>query len=709
MADENLLDATYGNFGPAIDAPTFVSTFSIAGKDIYEQAENAKKALDKVRLETDGLSGRAKELGDNLVAQWESIADDYQKQADKLTELNKEVLKTQANYAYLSADVLNTLTSDEIYKIGFEGVVDIIAAKLKEMGLDITDEKGNLHEDIYDIISTAIKSDADLLEKLTRSSKSIGKLISDDDIKGIKAFARAFGMTVEEAKKLGEQFDYLTQAMGMMNVEETTEYYEKLSSVFSELASNANLTASEINTILTTSELKDLIPYLTGEGGSDAVLKELFKRLYGGGQDIHTENALYDAAMDASTDSFVEYLKTQDGGADFVNLINEKGYKTLLSIREDYGELNEEQKKLYLGFLGNINYTYKKDLTAAETSSTYLKTQLEDQINNLQEQKDALSQINDERKKELELIKAKEALENAKKERKRVYRAGVGFVYEADEEAIATAQENLENLNTEKVQENLQLQIDMLQQQKDILEALPNKEQLEQQKKIYDLWAAGAETKGSLASVAAKVTALGEAYDTATGTFNLGTKTQDYFNTPEEDAKRETSEEHTDPLAKVNGNSDTLVFYVENITKLLAKRWNMKLPENPSEARGTDGEKNANGTTSFGGGKALINELGTEAIITPGGTLTALPSKTGIVPADITKNLWSLGEIAPTLVARLSSLNQKTLAGNAGNTTYEEGQYFDNFTMNVYPAKGDDFSKILEQAKAQMKLTRHNN
>lgn len=709
LGKDGLLNATYGKLGPTPNGPDFVSTFSIAGKDIYEQAENAKKALDKVRLETDGLSGRAKKFGDNLVAQWESIADDYQKQADKLTELNKKVLKTQVNYAYLSADVLNTLTADEIYKIGFEGVVDIIAAKLKEMGLDITDEKGNLHEDIYDIISTAIKSDADLLEKLTRSSKSIGELISDDDIKGIKAFARAFGMTVEEAKKLGEQFDYLTQAMGMMNVEETTEYYEKLSSVFSKLASNANLTASEINTILTTSELKDLIPYLTGEGGSDAVLKELFKRLYGGGQDIHTENALYDAAMDASTDSLVEYLKTQDGGTDFVNLINEKGYKTLLSIREDYDELNEEQKRLYLGFLGNINYTYKKDLTAAETSTTYLKTQLEDQINNLQEQKDALSQINDERKKELELIKAKEALENAKKEKKRVYRAGVGFVYEADEEAIATAQENLENLNTEKVQENLQLQIDMLQQQKDILEALPNKEQLEQQKKIYDLWAAGAETKGSLASIAAKVTALGEAYDAAAGTFNLGTKTQDYFNTPEEDAKRETSEEYTDPLAKVNGNSDTLVFYVENIAKLLAKRWNMELPENPSEARGTGGEKNANGTTSFGGGKALINELGTEAVITPQGTVTALPSKTGIVPADVTKNLWTLGEVAPTLIAKLSSLNQGTPSGNVGNTTYEEGQYFDHFVMNVYPAKGDDFSKILEQARAQAKLTRHNN
>ena len=106
---------------------------------------------------------------------------------------------------------------------------------------------------------------------------------------------------------------------------------------------------------------------------------------------------------------------------------------------------------------------------------------------------------------------------------------------------------------------------------------------------------------------------------------------------------------------------------------------------------------------------ALINELGTEAVITPGGTLTALPSKTGIVPADITRNVWALGEVAPTLVAQLSSLNQKALTGNAGNTTYEEGQYIDNLTMNVYPTKDYDMDKLLSEARAKAKLTRHNN
>ena len=60
-----------------------------------------------------------------------------------------------------------------------------------------------------------------------------------------------------------------------------------------------------------------------------------------------------------------------------------------------------------------------------------------------------------------------------------------------------------------------------------------------------------------------------------------------------------------------------------------------------------------------------MNELGTEAIITPAGTLTALPSATGIVPADITKNLWQLGELSPGLLKALSgSLSQGNLLKN---------------------------------------------
>ena len=718
----------------------YIKSLSIAGNSIVEQLDNAKKVLEKV----------GSTEGGDLAQKWEKVVDEYQKQVNKQTELNNELLSTQVDYAYLTSDILNTKSRDEIRELGMEGVVKIIRDELISQGVGVVDKNGVIHQDAYDAIVKKIRSDSTLSDYITKDIRSIGDLISKDDIRGIESFARAFGLTTEAAKELGKQFGYLTQSMGLMNVQETTEYYEKLSTVFSNLSSNVALTAEQINSLLTTSELKDLLPYLMNQDDPDALIKELYKRIYGGGQDVHMENALYDATMGMSTDKFREYLQNK-GLKEYVAEIDKGGYTTLSQIRDVVKEFDETdpRRQAFLEYLETINYTYSKDLTALEKPSEYIKSQLEEQINNLQEQKDALSQINDEREKELNLIKEKQALEDARKEKRRVYRAGVGFSYESNEEAIAEAQKNLENLNTQKRQEDLQAQIDALQMQKNIIEALPNQAQLEQTKKIWELWAADKGTKGSLASVTEGVTMLADAYTNATKEMNVASKTLEKWNTPGEESGQKTSEEKTNPLIKLSESqieyTKALVSNVDDIRNILLGKhtknfqnmldfvnknnmlqgdyarwgemfraagilneWN-SLSDKEKEVIRSQANTRAGGDISFQGGKALINELGTEAVITPGGTLTALPSKTGIVPADITRNVWALGEVAPTLVAQLGSLTQKTLSGNAGNTTYEEGQYFDNFTMNVYPAKGDDLSKILEQARAQMRLTRHNN
>lgn len=721
----------------------YIKSLSIAGNSIVEQLDNAKKVLEKVRSTEDTEDG-------DLAQKWEKVVDEYQKQVNKQTELNNELLSTQVDYAYLTSDILNTKSRDEIRDLGMEGVVKIIRDELISQGVGVVDEQGIIHQDAYDAIVKKIRSDSTLSDYITKDIRSIGDLISKDDIRGIESFARAFGLTTEAAKELGKQFGYLTQSMGLMNVQETTEYYEKLSTVFSNLSSNVALTAGQINSLLTTSELKDLLPYLMNQDDPDALIKELYKRIYGGGQDVHMENALYDATMGMSTDKFREYLQNK-GPKEYIAEIDKGGYTTLSQIRDAVKEFDETdpRRQAFLEYLETINYTYSKDLTALEKPSEYIKSQLEEQINNLQEQKDALSQINDEREKELNLIKAKQALEDARKEKRRVYRAGVGFSYESNEEAIAEAQKNLENLNTQKRQENLQTQIDALQMQKDIIEALPNQAQLEQTKKIWELWAADKGTEGSLASVTEGVTMLADAYTNATNRMNMRAKTEGVLNTPDEKSSMQTSDKNTNPVITLSETqieyTKALVSNVDDIRNILLGKhtknfqnmldfvnknnmlqgdyarwgemfraagilneWN-SLSDKEKEAIRSQANTRAGGDISFQGGKALINELGTEAVITPGGTLTALPSKTGIVPADITRNVWALGEVAPTLVAQLGSLTQKTLSGNAGNTTYEEGQYFDNFTMNVYPAKGDDLSKILEQARAQMRLTRHNN
>ena len=730
--------------GKTYNGPEQIDSIQIRGSDIEEVFQNAQKILKEVRK-------KYSETDKNLVSAWETIVSDLSKQLDNQKKLNAELLSTQVDYAYLTSNILNTKSRDEIRDLGMEGVVKIIRDELIAQGVGVVDEQGIIHQDAYDAIVKKIRSDSTLSDYISKDIRSIGDLISKDDIQGIEAFARAFGLTTKAAKELGKQFGYLTQSMGLMNVQETTEYYDKLSTVFSNLSSNVALTAEQINSLLTTSELKDLIPYLMNQDDPDALIKELYKRIYGGGQDIHMENALYDATMNMSVDKFRKFL--QDSGLnDYVDELDKAGYTTLAQVRDTVKEFGQTdpRRQAFLKYLETINYTYSKDLTALEKPSEYIKSQLEDQINSLQEQKDALSQINDEREKELNLIKAKQALEDARKEKRRVYRQGVGFVMESNEEAIAEAQKNLENLNIQKRQEDIQTQIDALQLQKDILEALPNQAELNQTKKIWELWAADKGTKGSLASVTEGVTMLADAYTNATNQMNMRAKTEGFLNSPKENSGMQTSDQSTNPIVTLNDTqieyTKTLVSSVDDIKNFLLygtkseyfqemmdfvkdknlmrgdyarwgqvfgtygvlDKWN-SLTDEEKEAIRQQANTRAVGDISFQGGKALINELGTEAVITPGGTLTALPSKTGIVPADITRNVWALGEVAPTLVAQLGSLTQKTLSGNAGNTTYEEGQYFDNFTMNVYPAKGDDLSKILEQARAQMRLTRHNN
>ena len=476
--------------------------------------------------------------------------------------------------------------------------------------------------------------------------------------------------------------------MGMMTPSEVLSYYETLDNIFSDLAGNANLSQENIQKIFSDSNYADLIPYVTQ--GSDALLSALYSRLLGGEKDRVYANALW-ASIIGNTDLFSKFSESLS--EDQKKFLSAAGIKTFQALADEIAAGTIKDTKLIQKaneFVSQWNIEYKKDLEGTNKLIQYQTSELEKQISNLQEQKDALSTINDERKKELEYIKARNALETAKKTKKRVYRSGVGWTFEVDEEAISTAVENLENLNVERRQNELQLQINQLEAYKSILQSLPNQEEQEQLRKLWEQMAGDDKTAGSFASVASATEALVGKYKNATeelDSYALWISAQ------------QKKEEILDESVKGEGK-----------TKIPVEIKNNKSGYNwLYGAVGSMTNKKATGVTSFAGGNVLLNELGTEAVITPGGTLTALPSKTGIVPADITRNVWALGEVAPTLVARLNSLTQKIPAVNYGNTTYEEGQYFDNFTMNVYPTKDYDMDKLLMEARAKVRLTKHNN
>lgn len=113
---------------------------------------------------------------------------------------------------------------------------------------------------------------------------------------------------------------------------------------------------------------------------------------------------------------------------------------------------------------------------------------------------------------------------------------------------------------------------------------------------------------------------------------------------------------------------------------------------------------NASGTLSFRGGHSLINENGLESIITPQGTITSLPAKSGIVPADLTRNLWTLGEVAPNLIARLTGSNLQTTANSTTNDNSIKVQNL-NATFNT---KNDfDGRQFWSDVRSQIVLSKN--
>lgn len=738
----------------------FYSTQTLA-----EQAKNLKKTIDQLKDAEDETSRKTLLI-------LEDYYDDVLKKISKQESLDKELLEGGIlPTSYLKSGI-ESLKPSELSDLGIEGAIKQIAESIGEMGYSVFDESRKVYANFYDAIKKYLK-DQDIYQYLEYGTQNLSEMIKTGNVERLQQFANTFHITTDEAKKMSEQFGYLTIQMGNMTPSEVTEYYENLTNIFEKLNSTSGFTGDVLSTIFNDSTYSDLVPYALQ--GAEALQKALNERLFGGSRDILMKNAIADSILGNSS-IFDDFYKKM--GTEIQDKLKSNGVTSLIGLKDYINALPDgdadksELQKEFENYLRAMNveyydYEYFNRLSDAQTKI------MSEQISNLEQQKEALGQINDEREKELNLIKARQKLEDAKKEKKLVYRAGVGFVAEGDSEAIKSAQEELDQLDTEKQQENIQLQIDSITRMKEILEGLPEEKTLEEAKNIIKEFAGKEGVGNSLITVTSNIVSTFEdakkSIDMFKAAFNSGgngeggngeggngIKGKENGNLVYSGNKAFMADEDTGVKSKkgrnfkvkINGKSfkvetgDTVdnveidesykkdygntpiagrsVYYYNGRPLIKGNgngRWYViskrQLSDN-SEIQGLLDDMGikssyASGTLSHVGGNALINENGTEGIITPGGTLTALPSKTGIVPAEITKNLWALGEVAPTLVARLGSLNQKTLSGNAGNTTYEEGQYFDNFTMNVYPAKGDDFNKILEQARAQMRLTRHNN
>lgn len=769
---------------------------------------------------------------------------------------------------------------------------------------NITDKTGKklsmTLSDLKKLVSSkgGIAELGDMLGKTGEQLNKIVDQINSADEGKIATIAHSLNMTVEEFEKANKNgdFNFFTTGMAVENLDAFIDRVDKLNGYLAELATNGKLSAESLESIV--KNYAFLMHGANGSFGAENILDNLAE-LYAEGSESTIAQALAGKFQKkAVTDETWWNAWTQsDLGKEFIekNPLN----TTFTSFSDAMASMTKEEKQSYVDyvkslFATDLNKEIQEKLIEWQTKA------YETEISNLESIRDSLDDVNKQREKELELIKAKEALENASKEKNRVYRAGVGFVYTTDQEAVKSAQEKVDELERQQDKDNIQYQIDSLQQQKEILENLENNKQLENlttfvekiQKALgedgsnlfnsvltengefrtnmietiadgivrsaakvkeeeeikateeakekyvkagqeYDKfmsenehilkdpnnpayaftrseWLKKAQALQEARSAynnASNVRSIDDVSDIKAGWENVNTNLYKekvgsqvgvfddsfdwnavreaaavgaiggtafgangaafgatlsragaaigqlnkvitgadiYMSEESPEANGESFTKHM--IGKNRSKKDKYVIghydsesrewqfssYGDDIDTVKSKMqpydilindWNSGFYQdravfmdsnrkfrwvNADEGKiyaNNWAEEFASGTLSAPGGRSLINENGLESIITPSGTITSLPAKSGIIPSDLTRNLWALGEVAPNLIARLGGNNLQT---NNSNSSTDNSINIQNLDATFNTQSDFDGHRFLTDLRNQVILTANN-
>lgn len=134
------------------------------------------------------------------------------------------------------------------------------------------------------------------------------------------------------------------------------------------------------------------------------------------------------------------------------------GYKNEVLDSDNGNTTSTKANELSNQLQQQIDY-YKMLLEAVEIVTDRV-------IDNLEKEKDALKEKNDEQQRELDLLEAKNNLEKAKKQKVFVYKEGQGLVQVQDEKAVKDAQKEYDDIQNEIKEAEIDKQIDKWEEYK---------------------------------------------------------------------------------------------------------------------------------------------------------------------------------------------------------------------------------------------------
>ena len=393
----------------------------------------------------------------------------------------------------------------------------------------------------------------------------------------------------------------------------------------------------------------------------------------------------------------------------------EQWYKDGLIDYEYYLQQREEALKRHTAA---VKASLEKQKNDYEIAFDYVASQAQKEIDSLNKQKDAIrdkydSQIealqktNEELENQIELEEALDALARAKQTKVMVYKEGK-FQYLEDVDAVSEAQSSLEKAQREQA---LKQEVENLEELRDKeIESIDN--QIEYWGKYKEEWSSVVDKYQEEQNKLIAEQVLGTKLEGENWEKRLKSL-QEYVNRYLEIMKQleqlqdiEISEENNNKKPIKQGGAGGTKGFTGSVSATLpnGKTTSVKyengnrvteIPKGTIVHTAGGSFKYANGTTSAHGGMSLVGERGAE--------LRVLNKGDGIIPANVTKNLWAWGETTPielmgAVLGGLSGLAKSTsiviqnFNPNLPNIT--DGEGFANYLCHSFGREVLQFANI---------------
>lgn len=310
--------------------------------------------------------------------------------------------------------------------------------------LDLTEKAFNNNEnaieginEAYEKVKTEVSDYNSNIKTLESSIKSLneGSLLSYDEMNAIIEIAPKLQSSFE---KQGEGYTILTSAIEEWRDKSLEARNEYIDGVIAQ--TEAEITAVQKTKEALQDKEKDLQEQVANLG-VDELLTAAIVETRANISDVDKKlNVLYDT----------------------INKL--KGLRKDLTD-DDKKEDNSLSDKLQQ----QIDY-YKTIISAVETVRDKYTEAIDKEIDALNDGKDALKEANDERQRELDLIEARNNLENAKKRKVWVYSEANGFQQVQDEKAVREAEEKYRDAIQDVQEAEIDKQIDALEKKKEEIE-----------------------------------------------------------------------------------------------------------------------------------------------------------------------------------------------------------------------------------------------